>query len=315
MGFWVAMTKKGSGSGRVLPSTVTLRSCMASSSADWVLAGARLISSASKSWVNTGPRRNSKAPRCWLNTLPPVTSEGMGSGVNWMRLCSHPSTSPSVRTSRVLPRPGAPASSTCPRDSTAIRVWSTVSSWPITARATSARTRSTCSLNSAAFTGSSCLFEQRRQLGQHGQVLGVAGGGGDLSGLGVGGLRGGALGLDQHAHHRAQGAAGAGGHRLGHRREVARRAQVQALAQPLEGVGPVELEAQSAGAGAGVLQPHRARVLDEGAAAIAGGAVLPLQGGALRAAHGPRARTQPRLRRAPAARAPGAVAGPRGARG
>ena len=150
------MTKNGSGSGRVVPSMVTLRSCIASSSDDCVLAGARLISSASSSCVNTGPRRKSNAPRCWLKTLPPVTSDGIRSGVNWMRLLSHPSTRPSVRTSSVLPRPGAPSSSTWPRASTAISVCSTTSSWPITARPISARMRSSFSLRSDTFTSPSC---------------------------------------------------------------------------------------------------------------------------------------------------------------
>ena len=38
-------------------------------------------------------------------------SEGIRSGVNWMRLASRPSTLPSVSTSSVLARPGTPISS------------------------------------------------------------------------------------------------------------------------------------------------------------------------------------------------------------
>jgi heme/copper-type cytochrome/quinol oxidase subunit 3 len=51
----VATTKKGSGSRWVTPSTVTCRSSIASSNADWVRGVARLISSTSTTWANTGP--------------------------------------------------------------------------------------------------------------------------------------------------------------------------------------------------------------------------------------------------------------------
>ena len=54
-------------------------------------------------------------------------SAGIRSGVNWMRLKERSSTSPSVRTSRVLPRPGTPSSSTWPPAKMAIRVPSTMS--------------------------------------------------------------------------------------------------------------------------------------------------------------------------------------------
>ncbi len=62
MGFWVAMTMKGDGSGMVSPSSVTWRWDMASSSADWVLGEARLISSARTMLAKMGPRRSSKLP-------------------------------------------------------------------------------------------------------------------------------------------------------------------------------------------------------------------------------------------------------------
>ena len=54
-GFWVAITKNGSGKLRVSPSTVTWPSAIASSSALCVRGEARLISSASKIVVKTGP--------------------------------------------------------------------------------------------------------------------------------------------------------------------------------------------------------------------------------------------------------------------
>ena len=67
------------------PSTVTVRSCIASSRADWVFAGARLISSASRSCVKSGPctKRNWLVSRSKI--YEPVTSLGIRSGVNWIR--------------------------------------------------------------------------------------------------------------------------------------------------------------------------------------------------------------------------------------
>ena len=61
IGFWVAMTMNGAGKGRVTPSTVTWRSSMASSSADWVFGVARLISSVRTTCAMTGPGRNSNS--------------------------------------------------------------------------------------------------------------------------------------------------------------------------------------------------------------------------------------------------------------
>ena len=59
IGFSVAITKNGAGSGRVTPSTVTCPSAIASSSADCAFGSARLISSTSTMFANTGPGRNS----------------------------------------------------------------------------------------------------------------------------------------------------------------------------------------------------------------------------------------------------------------
>ena len=64
IGFWVASTRNGSGSGRGSPSIVTWRSCIASSSAACVFGGVRLISSASSTLVKTGPGRNARSPPC-----------------------------------------------------------------------------------------------------------------------------------------------------------------------------------------------------------------------------------------------------------
>ncbi len=61
-----------------------------------------------------------------MTMLVPRMSAGIRSGVNWMRLKLMSSTSPSVRTSSVLPRPGTPSSSTCPPPKMAMSVPSTM---------------------------------------------------------------------------------------------------------------------------------------------------------------------------------------------
>ena len=84
-GFWVARTKKGSGSGWVCPPAVTVRSCIASSSALWVRGVARLISSASSRLVKMGPGAKRKLPVSRSKIWVPVMSPGIRSGVNWTR--------------------------------------------------------------------------------------------------------------------------------------------------------------------------------------------------------------------------------------
>jgi len=84
-GFWVAITVKLSDNGWLVPSMVTCFSCIASNMADWVLAGARLISSASRISVKTGPGRKLKVAVLGSKTLTPVTSAGIRSGVSWIR--------------------------------------------------------------------------------------------------------------------------------------------------------------------------------------------------------------------------------------
>ena len=84
-GFCVAITKKGSGSGRVSPSAVTWCSSIASRSALCALGLARLISSARMIWEKIGPgwKRNVEFSRSKIET--PITSAGSRSEVNWMR--------------------------------------------------------------------------------------------------------------------------------------------------------------------------------------------------------------------------------------
>ncbi len=97
---------------RVLPRTVTLSSCMASSNADCVFGGVRLISSASSTCANSGPgtKVQVRLPVAWSSSRMsvPVMSVGIRSGVNWMRLNDSPSALASVRTSSVLAVPGRP---------------------------------------------------------------------------------------------------------------------------------------------------------------------------------------------------------------
>jgi hypothetical protein len=81
----VASTRNGSASGKVWPPIVTCFSCIASSSADCTLAGARLISSARITLAKIGPRFTENCPVPWSNTCVPTTSAGSRSGVNWMR--------------------------------------------------------------------------------------------------------------------------------------------------------------------------------------------------------------------------------------
>ena len=111
------MTKNGSSSRWIVPPTVTLCSCIASSRADCVFGVARLISSASTIWAKIGP--DWKLKTRWpsassLMMLVPMMSDGIRSGVNWMRLNFRSSTWLSVRTSSVLPRPGTPSSRAWP---------------------------------------------------------------------------------------------------------------------------------------------------------------------------------------------------------
>ena len=65
---------------------VTWRSCIASSSADCVFGGVRLISSASTRLAKIGPCRRRNAWVARSKTFVPTTSAGMRSGENWMRL-------------------------------------------------------------------------------------------------------------------------------------------------------------------------------------------------------------------------------------
>ena len=106
IGFCVASTRNGRSSRRVWPSVVTCRSCIASSRAACVFGGARLISSARRRLAKTGPGRNSKDAARWSKIEEPVTSEGIRSGVNWMREKRRSATWANDRAISVFARPG-----------------------------------------------------------------------------------------------------------------------------------------------------------------------------------------------------------------
>src|SRR6267143_816974 len=131
---------------------------MACSSAACVLGGVRLISSASSTWAKTGPatNRNVRRPVVWSSssTSVPVMSEGIRSGVNWMRLKVSESASARVEIKSVLARPGTPTNRQWPREKRAIRSCSITASCPTTrlpiSCAIRVRARASSSISSAS---------------------------------------------------------------------------------------------------------------------------------------------------------------------
>ena len=117
-----------------MPPIVTCFSCIASSRAACVLGGVRLISSARITFAKIGPGRNlnMRWPDCLssCNTSVPVMSDGIRSGVNWMRLKLRLSASDRARIINVFAKPGTPTSRQCPLAKTAIRSCSITSVCP-----------------------------------------------------------------------------------------------------------------------------------------------------------------------------------------
>ena len=64
--------------------------------------------------MKIGPGRNSKSPSRWFQIDEPVTSDGMRSGVNWMRVKRMLSTCANERAASVFARPGKSSSRTWP---------------------------------------------------------------------------------------------------------------------------------------------------------------------------------------------------------
>ena len=84
--------------------------------------------------AKTGPAMNSNRRRpvsgsSWRMSVP-VMSEGIRSGVNWIRRNERPRMRASVLTSSVLASPGTPTSRTWPRAKRPVRSCSTTSCWP-----------------------------------------------------------------------------------------------------------------------------------------------------------------------------------------
>jgi hypothetical protein len=124
IGFWVASTKKGSGSSWRLPPAETWRSTIDSSSAAWVLGGVRLISSASTTLAKIGPGakrkvRSEVSGSIWSRSVP-VMSEGIRSGVNWILAKPRCRVLARLEIISVLARPGTPSSRQWPRQRIAI---------------------------------------------------------------------------------------------------------------------------------------------------------------------------------------------------
>jgi hypothetical protein len=65
-----------------------------------------LISSPSRRFVKIGPGRNSKSADRWSKIDDPVTSDGIRSGVNWMRAKRRSVTCAKQRAISVFARPG-----------------------------------------------------------------------------------------------------------------------------------------------------------------------------------------------------------------
>src|SRR5215510_1752313 len=126
----------------VWPSSVTLRSCIASSKAACVFGGVRLISSASSTSQKIGPFVSVNVLVWKLNRLVPTMSPGIRSGVNWMR----PNLRLRLRAKHwarsVFAVPGGPSSRIWPPEKSATSMRLSVSDCPMIALATSPRMRS-----------------------------------------------------------------------------------------------------------------------------------------------------------------------------
>src|ERR1700722_8048027 len=175
-------------SGYVTPSTVTLYSFIACSSAACVFGGVRLISLARRISVKIGPCVNVKLLVWKLNRLVPSRSPGIISGVNWIRPNRSDRLAAKHCASSVLAVPGTPSSRMWPPHSRLVSISSMTSSWPTTALRISLRMPSVIaetSRNSIEHVllpamNRPCLSQQRAEISRGGgrdppQQLGAAG--------------------------------------------------------------------------------------------------------------------------------------------
>ena len=114
----------------MVPSTVTWASSIDSSSADWVLGEARLISSPTTTLAKIAPGRNSKSRTSWLNTQTPVMSLGSRSGVNCTRRTEQSIERAKVLASSVLPTPGTSSTRRWPSASSTVIAVRTTDCFP-----------------------------------------------------------------------------------------------------------------------------------------------------------------------------------------
>ncbi len=126
----------GMGNWWLVPSALTWRSSIASSSADWVFGEARLISSASTMLANSGPGWNTKLSLARWKTLTPTRSVGSRSGVNCTRFHVQSIDAASALARLVLPTPGTSSMSRWPSARRHITASSTASRLPCTTDAT-----------------------------------------------------------------------------------------------------------------------------------------------------------------------------------
>ena len=130
MGFWVAITMNGFGSGMRWPPIVVAPSAMASSIADWVLALERLISSSSTKLAWIGPICVVKRCVEKSKTCVPTRSDGMRSGVHCTRLNDPETAVARVWAAVVLARPGTDSMRMWPPATIVVMRDSRRFSWP-----------------------------------------------------------------------------------------------------------------------------------------------------------------------------------------
>ena len=132
IGFCVASTMNGAGSGYITPPIDVWRSCIASNIALCVLALERLISSSSTKLAWTGPSRVSNVAVCGSYTWVPRMSLGSRSGVHWMRTNEALTAQASVAAAVVLASPGTLSSRMWPSASSVTTSVVRSRGWPTT---------------------------------------------------------------------------------------------------------------------------------------------------------------------------------------
>ena len=123
---------------------------MHSSSADWVLGEARLISSPTTTLANTGAGLELELAGLLVVDRTPVTSLGSRSGVNWIRRTVASIERASALASVVLPTPGTSSMSRWPSASRTTRASRTTSGLPSITRLMLAAMRAPSAATSTA---------------------------------------------------------------------------------------------------------------------------------------------------------------------